>query len=532
MKFSKFFGTQTVRQASFVLIFVSVFTKFAGFFRETLIAHEFGVTADYDLFLIVFVVPASISITVNYTISYALTPFYQKIGAKFGSKLARNLVKRIFLEGGILFICCSAGTIMFAENFVSLFALTGSEADQQLAVQLLSILIWLLPLYFGVAVIQTILQAERFFFSSSIGPLIQNATIIFVLLAFRDSSVVSLAYAWCLGLSLWFSWLVFAFYYSQQKHHCFFAETVEASPKHLLGAFFISSFQIMCIEIWPQLYVVFDRIAAQLFRLEDGSIATLGYATTLYTMVLSVFAMSVGRAIFPFLSAQVAAGNKDEQIKLLSRGMRWMILISLPVAGGLFALSDEIIQLVYQRGNFDASATIATAGALKFFCVGLPFDSVYAILVGYYYSLRDYRGLMLVSIFSVIVKIVIGVCLTSSLGYFGLAASTAGAVLCRAVYLTIRLQRHNVPFLDVSETRSLIWKSLIAVLPGTFVVVCGTSLFSPFARSFINIPVLSNLFIIIVGFFLVFLFYCLGLMIARVPEWFVFEKKCRALWGM
>ncbi|MBL4902450.1 MAG: polysaccharide biosynthesis C-terminal domain-containing protein [Desulfocapsa sp.] len=529
MKFSDFFGTQTVRQASFILLLVGVLAKFAGFFRETLIAHEFGISADYDLFLIVFVVPAAIAITVNYTVSYALTPFYQKISFRFGSKLARNLVLRIFFFGGSFFICCSATTVMFAEYVVSICALTAVESDQQLAIQFLSILIWLLPLYFGVAVMQTILQAERFFFLSSIGPLIQNACVVLVLLIFRNAGIVSLAYAWCLGLFLWLSWLVFAVYYSQWKDECSLASIVECSPKYLLGAFFVSSVQILFIEIWSQLYVVFDRVAAQLFRLEDGSIAILGYATTLYIMVLSVFAMSIGRAIFPFLSAQVAAGDKAEQIKLLSGGIRWMVLISLPVTGGLFALSEEVVQLVYQRGNFDAAATIATAGALKIFCVGLPFESVYVILVGYFYSLRDYRGLMIVSLFSIIVKILIGVCLTDSFGHLGLAASTAGAVVCRTLFLAFRLKRYHVSFLDNSETLSLLWKSLLAILPGTLLVIYGFPLFSPFILVFNEIPAFSNIIIILVGFFVVFGTYCLVLRIFRVPEWFVFVKKMQGV---
>ena len=529
MKISDLFNTQTVRQASFILLLVSVFAKFAGFFRETLIAHEFGITADYDLFLIVFVVPAAIAITVNYTITYALTPFYQKISIKFGSKLAHKLLLRIFFWGGSFFICCTVTTVFFAENFVSLFALSAVESDLQLGVQLLSILIWLLPLYFGVAVMQTVLQAERFFFSTSIGPLIQNTFIIFVLLAFRNVGVVSLAYAWCLGLFLWFFWLVFVIYYNKRKHNYDVTAIVDSSPKYLLGIFFVSSFQIICIEIWPQLYVVFDRIAAQLFTLADGSIATLGYATTLYTMVLSVFAMSIGRAIFPFLSAQVAAGNKNEQIKLLSVGVRWMIIISLPVTGGLFALSHEVVQVAYQRGNFDTTATIATSGALKIFCIGLPFESVYAILVGYFYSLRDYRGLMIVAFFSIIVKILVGICLISSFGHLGLATSTVGAVLCRTVFLAARLKKHNVPFLNDPETHSLLWKSLLAILPGTLLVIYGIPLFSPFVLSFIKMTALSNIFIIIVGFSVIFGAYCLILKVSRVPEWFVFVKKIRCV---
>ena len=525
MKIMNFFGTQTVRQASLLLILVSVFAKFAGFFRETVIAREFGVTADYDLFLIIFVVPASISITVNYTVSYALTPFYQKMSVDRGAVPARNFVSLIFLYGLAFFICCSAVTMMFGEYIIPFLTFTESHSDQQLAVQLLSILIWLLPLYFGVAVLQTILQAEHFFFAPSIGPLMQNTLIIAVLLTFGSAGVVALAYAWCAGLFAWFFWLFFTLYYTQGINFADFRGISERTSNNLLGAFLLSGFQIASIEIWPQLYVFFDRIAAQLFRLVEGSIAALGYATTLYTMVLSVFAMSIGRAIFPFLSAQVAKRNKDEQIKLLSRGVRWMILVSLPVTGGLFALSDEVVQLVYQRGHFDASATAATAGALKLFSVGLPFDSVYAILVGYFYALRDYRSLMIVALFSIIVKILVGVCLTGSFGYLGLASSTVIAVFCRAVFMTIRLNRHNVTFVESAEMRTLLWKSLLSVLPGTVLALYCVPLLSPLFLPVIKIASLTNFFIIIAGFGLIFFFYGFMLNVVRVPEWLIFVKK-------
>lgn len=269
MKIINFFGTQSVRQASLVLIVVSIFAKFTGFFRETVTAREFGITADYDLFLIVFIVPAAISITVNYTISYALTPCYQKIFVEKGSVLARYFVAKIFIYGLIFFIGCSTISVVFGDCIVSFLVFTASNSDHQLAVQLLSILIWLFPLYFAIAVLQTILQAEHYFFAPSLGPLIQNIVIISVLLFFGNLGVVSLAYAWCTGLFFWFFWLLFTFNYTRQHDSVSLFTKPERASNYLLGTFLISGFQIAFIEIWPQLYVFFDRIAAQVFQLVE-----------------------------------------------------------------------------------------------------------------------------------------------------------------------------------------------------------------------------------------------------------------------
>lgn len=529
MKTTTFFGTQSVRQASLILIVVSVFAKFTGFFRETVTAREFGITADYDLFLIVFIVPAVISNTVNYTISYALTPYYQKIFIEKGFVFARYFVTKIFLYGLIFFIGWSTISVVFRDFIVSFLVFTTSNSDHQLAVQLLSILMWLLPLYFAIAVLQTILQAEHFFFAPSIGPLIQNIVIISVLLFFGRVGVVSLAYAWCTGLFFWFFWLFFAFNYTRQRASVPFFTKLERTSNYLLAPFLISGFQIAFIEIWPQLYVFFDRISAQVFNLVDGSIAALGYASTLYTMVLSVFAMSIGRAVFPFLSAHVAKGNKEKQIELLVNGFRWMILVSFPIAGALYALADEIVLLVYQHGNFDASATVVTAGVLKIFCIGLPFDSISAILVGYFYSLRDYSSLIRIALFSVIVKVIAGICLTHFFGYSGLAASTIVAVVCKAVFMTIRLNKHNIPLDNILETRALLWKSLLSVLPGILIAFYLIPLLSPLMFSIVKIPMLANLLIIIVGSGMIFFFYGLMLTVVRIHEWLNFMNKVRSL---
>ena len=531
MKKNIFFGKQTVRQASAILVLVSILAKFAGFFRETVTAREFGITADYDLFLIIFIIPASISITINYTISYALTPFYQKLCVEFGHQQARDFVKLFFCLGLIFFLLFSGIIAFFADFFVPLLTLTNSSVAHNLAVQLLSTLIWLLPLYFSVAVLQTLLQADHFFFSSSIGPLIQNVVIISVLLMFSGTGVVSLAYGWCLGLLSWFFWLVFTYLYTQKKSVVDLTSSTKQSSLPLLGVFLISGFQIACIEIWPQLYVYFDRVAAQWFHLLHGRIAALSYATTLYTMVLSIFAMSIGRAIFPFLSAQVANSNREGQQRLLFNGIRWMLLVSLPVAGGLYALSHEVVELVYQRGHFDGTATEATARVLKIFCIGLPFDSVYAVLVGFFYALRDYRSLMTVSFSSIIIKILAGIFLTKTYGYIGLALATVLAVIWKAMLMTAKLSRHNLAFVRTPETYSLLWKSFFAILLSVLCINAVSFLFSLQLFQEINLQLL-NFIVVCVSFGLLFVVYGGMLVVSGVPEAkIIFEKLKRLVLG-
>ena len=86
---------------------------------------------------------------------------------------------------------------------------------------------------------------------------------------------------------------------------------------------------------------------------------------------LGIFAIAIGMASLPSLSALASQEKMEELKETLSFTFRLVSFISIPAMVGLIALKTPIVNLLFQRGQFDYSATVMTARALLCYSVGL-----------------------------------------------------------------------------------------------------------------------------------------------------------------
>ena len=107
---------------------------------------------------------------------------------------------------------------------------------------------------------------------------------------------------------------------------------------------------------------------------------------------------------------------------------------------GLIALADPIVALLYQRGRFTPADTAATAAALLFYSPGLVAYSVVKIASPTFYSLRDSRTPVVVSVTSVALNLVLNIILFRVMGFRGLALGTAIAAGFNALTLLLILR--------------------------------------------------------------------------------------------
>jgi len=70
----------------------------------------------------------------------------------------------------------------------------------------------------------------------------------------------------------------------------------------------------------------------------------------------------------------------DEFCAILARGMRLAFLLTIPSAIGLAMLASPIISVIYEHGRFTAAMTRQTAGALRFYAIGLVAYSALKVL--------------------------------------------------------------------------------------------------------------------------------------------------------
>ena len=93
--------------------------------------------------------------------------------------------------------------------------------------------------------------------------------------------------------------------------------------------------------------------------------AAIDKAFRIYMLPQGMFSVAVATVIFPTLSRYAARRDFDDLRRTMANGMRMILLVLVPAAAAILVLSEPMIRLVYQRGEFSPEQTPLVAdGAL------------------------------------------------------------------------------------------------------------------------------------------------------------------------
>src|SRR2546421_1400710 len=208
-------------------------------------------------------------------------------------------------------------------------------------------------------------------------------------------------------------------------------------------------------------------------RLGDGPVSWLNIAFRLMQLPLGIFGVAIATVTLPLVSRSAALGNKTEFRGALAHAMRLVMLLTIPSAIGLIILAEPIIGLIYQHGRFTIASTIQTAGALRFYAIGLVGYSAVKVLAPAFYAL-DKRNLpMVVSLFSIGLNAALNWFFTFrlELGHRGLALSTSLVALTNFIILYVMMRRY-IGRLETGEMLRTLAKLFVAgaLLAGPFLL--------------------------------------------------------------
>jgi len=162
-------------------------------------------------------------------------------------------------------------------------------------------------------------------------------------------------------------------------------------------------------------------------ELGDGPTFWLTVAFRLMQLPLGIFGVALGTVALPLLARMAAQGNTAAFRSELARGMRLAFLMTIPSSIGLIVLAEPIISVLYQHGRFGAYETAESAGALRFYAIGLCGYAALKVLVNAFYALDRRKTPMMVSFIAVALNLMLNWIFTRELGWGhrGLAFSTA-----------------------------------------------------------------------------------------------------------
>jgi putative peptidoglycan lipid II flippase len=173
----------------------------------------------------------------------------------------------------------------------------------------------------------------------------------------------------------------------------------------------------------------------------EGSVSWLGYAFRLMYLPIGLFGVSIATAALPTIARQAGEADKAAIRGTVSRGLRLMLSLNVPATVGLIVLARPIVELIYERGRFGPGDSAATAAALMFYAPGLLGYSAVKIASPTFYSLKDSRTPVIVSVLSVAANLALNLWLVQVLSFRGLALGTAIAAVLNAVILLALLSQ-------------------------------------------------------------------------------------------
>lgn len=421
-------------------------SRLLGVVRETVLAAVFGASAtpQMDAFNVAFRVPNLLrDLFAEGAMTAAFVPTFTRTLTAHGRDAAWRLGNMVMNALILVTAALAVLGILFAPHITSAFAPDFAEVPGklELTTDLTRIMLPFLTMLAVAAAMMGMLNSLRRFFVPSLSPAMFNVASIFSALAiapvmpyFGLEPIVGIAIGTLLGglgqiLLQWPALRREGFRYQPVLG---FRDPAVLEILRLMGP---ATLGLAAVQV--NVFVNTVLAAGQ----EQGAISWLQYAFRLMYLPIGIFGVSIATASLPDISRQAHADDMPAVRGSVSRGLRMMLMLNVPATVGLMVLAEPIVAMIYERGMFNPVDTTNTARALMFYAPGLLGYSVVKIVSPTFYSLRDSRTPVIVSVLSVLANLGMNLALVRVLGFRGLALGTAIAAVLNAVVLLWLLHR-------------------------------------------------------------------------------------------
>lgn len=434
---------------------VSLFTiasKVFGFIREALVAAYYGSNSATDAYFLAQNMPKMLFPAICNSLSAAFLSIYVSKSVQESDLEGDKFASKALTVAALIAILLSAGGIIFAQWIVPVFAPGFDAETAQLATKLTQIVMVSFIMLMGQCMFAAILNARKLFVRVQLGSILLNVVIIAGIFIFGDTKDVAiLTWTTVIGHTLQ---NILLFVFARKRFKFSMPRNVfDSDVKRMLRL----ALPILLGNSVYQINNIVDKNLAS--NLGEGAVSALSYSGTLNLLVVAVFITSLTTVLYPTLTRNAAEGKTDEYSSNLLNSISMIGIVIIPISIITFIFSDDIVRIVYERGEFDPEATRLTSAALKYYALGFVFTGVREMMIKGFYARENSKTPMINGIIAVGVNIVASVILSRYMGIAGIALGTAISGLLAAVLLLISMRR-DLESVRISDKK----KSLLSML--------------------------------------------------------------------
>lgn len=465
-----------VTRVSLLLAIFFCIDKVLGAIRQIVIARQFGLSSDLDVFNVANNLPDMLFALISGgALAMAFIPILSEVLTKDGRSDAWDLFSRI---ANLAFLITSALAILIAILSGPLVrwelgVAPGLQQYQQDLVVDLMRLNLIATLIFSISgLVMAGLQANQHFLLPALAPLLYDIGQIFGALILSPEKGYSLGSITLPAFGLGIHGLVYGVILGSILHLGIQVPGLLAYQFRWKAGIGLKSPNVQKVLriLVPRLgtmliiqliFIIRDNLAS---RLAVGSVTALTYGWLIQQVPETLIGTAIGTAILPTLAEQITGKENQAFQKTIERATQVILAITIPCTVIIGLGLRPILSFAF---GFDAQGTDMLLWVSWGFLIGLTGHSLLEVVSRSFYAQQDAITPLVSGILNLTLYIILGSCLYRTLGVVGISLTDSIAFTLQTLLLFILLNRRLISHISV---RTTLFRALLGGIIGGIVV--------------------------------------------------------------
>lgn len=476
---------------------INIVARLLGFAREMVIGFQYGTSPTADHIITAFTIPNFLYIVVGGAVTTAFISVYSKL--KESEK--QTFMNTVFTYLMIVMTGITIVLMIFAEPIID-YVFTGLEGESLR--QTTDLFLWMAPasLFLVFAMwFSGVLNVHERYSRSALSTLVFN--LLFLLLAVALTPWLG-PISYGVGALLGSIAMVLVVIKKGLTLHISVSPEFKRMLK-LAGPILLGGATL-------QFYFLIHRIFAT--QLPDGYVAALNYASKLTQFPQAVLMTAVTTVIYPTLAKKVAAHQRADIEQLYNKGFRLLYFLLMPATVFVYVYSEDLIELIFQYGNFTEQSTQMTYPLLQIFALSMFVLAMNVYITRFFYAMERSILPVAISIVSVFgINILVILVFIDSHGAAAIAWGTTISAIIQFILLALTAKK--MLGLNIVQHSDELFRLVLMI------GVLGACLFFVSKIFTVGIAIVN----IMIGLFLLFLLTVIFMKILNVQELHLLMKK-------
>jgi murein biosynthesis integral membrane protein MurJ len=354
----------------------------SGFLVDATMAAIFGAGANTDAFFIAATIPFALASLLLAATNQVLVPLVNGWFRDAGEQEARARLGALLGTALAIGAATAAIGALLAPLIPSVIAPGAATGTKRAAATMTALLFVTVVTRVGAEILRATLNARFSFVGPAAMPLVENTTVLTVVLLFhQELGVEAVAIGYVVGgvAQLTFMAIVAA------ARHVLVRPRVRLRDPEMRAVA-----RLVVLPLSGTGLIMLARTAERFLAsfLPAGQLTILNYGWVVVNSIGgSVFFRSVVVALLPRLSQ--ARDDERATRRILGDGILLMSVISIPLLVAVVVLAQPLVALAFQRGAFDAEQARLLAGVIAIYALQFPFDAINRVYIAYWYARLD-----------------------------------------------------------------------------------------------------------------------------------------------